>query len=123
MKDYVTKKVDEILCKPSGVLSDELADMVDRTRDKTPQMGNERSSEGSMDQTTNGEQEDSSQNSLVIQGLTPDKLAKFVMATMVVAGAPQAQIGLQGIDLTWAIFQALPGFLRTINGGWNPAGL
>lgn len=56
-----------------------------------------------------------------ISGLTQENLIKFL--TVVVNIAPQVDVGLKGLDLTWAVLEAVPGFLRTIWGNWLPAGL
>lgn len=59
-------------------------------------------------------------NPLAIQGLTEESLMKFVL--VVISVAPQAGIELKGIELTGAVFEALPGFLKSLNGWWNPSG-
>lgn len=56
-----------------------------------------------------------------IPGLTKENLIKFL--TVVVNIAPEIDVGLKGIDLSWAVLEAVPGFLRTLWGNWLPAGL
>ena len=57
---------------------------------------------------------------LVLPGLTPANLFKFLLTT--VAAAPEAKIGLTGMELAGAVFEALPGFLRELGGVWSPGG-
>lgn len=61
------------------------------------------------------------QNIFSMPGLTPENLLKFIFTTTFVG--PKIDLGLQGIDITGAIFDALPGFIGELWGNWLPAGL
>lgn len=59
-----------------------------------------------------------------IPGLNPDDLLQFFLTAVAVAKmTPEVRGALGGIDITTAIFEALPGFLAGISGKWLPTGL
>lgn len=118
-KDFLDEKIQGAIdsIRQGGQPEDQRPDALDEYLNRVHGLPvPEESAEGS----TTREESGPEQNPLAIQGLTEESLMKFVLA--VISVAPQAGIGLKGIELTGAVFEALPGFLKGLNGWWNPSG-